>query len=117
MTFTDVRSYGTLTFTQDSEVVAKEHNKLGLDIMIPETKWPVFWEKVNSIISKKSVNGETIENLITDQKRLVCGIGNYLKAEVFYKARIAPMEKVTHFNKRRMEKIIRCHEIKDKTNV
>ena len=114
MTFTDVRSYGTLTFTQNNELITKEHEKLGLDIMNPVTTWPVFWDKVNIIISKKSVNGETIENLITDQKRLVCGIGNYLKAEVFYKARIAPMRKVATLSKKEWETLFKAMKSKTK---
>jgi formamidopyrimidine-DNA glycosylase len=94
MTFTDVRSYGTLTFTKDPSVVEKEHAKLGLNIMDANTTWPVFWKAVQIITTKKTAHTETVENLITDQKKLVCGIGNYLKAEVFYMAKIAPMRKV-----------------------
>ena len=94
MTFTDVRSYGTLTFTKDPAFVEKEHAKLGLYIMDANTTWPVFWKAVQVVTAKKTAHSETIENLVTDQQKLVCGIGNYLKAEVFYLARIAPMRKV-----------------------
>jgi len=94
MTFTDVRSYGTLTFTKDPAVVEKEHSKLGLYIMDATTTWPVFWKAVQKVTAKKTAHTDTIEDLITDQQKLVCGIGNYLKAEVFYMAKIAPMRKV-----------------------
>jgi formamidopyrimidine-DNA glycosylase len=108
MTFTDVRSYGTLTFTKDHTLVEKEHAKLGLYIMDASTTWPVFWKAVQAITTKKSINGETIENLVTDQQKLVCGIGNYLKAEVFYMAKIAPMRKVATMSEKELHSLFKA---------
>jgi len=112
MTFTDVRSYGTLTFTKDPTVIEKEHSKLGLYIMDKNTTWPLFWKIVQILTAKKTAHTETIENLITDQKKLVCGIGNYLKAEVFYMAKIAPMRKVATLNEKEWHTLFQAMKIK-----
>jgi endonuclease-8 len=86
--YSDPRSYGTLTFTNDATYIQKELEALAPDIMDRSTTYPVFRSRSKAIVDKKP--SMPIEELLSDQKRLVSGIGNYLKSEIMYSAKIAP---------------------------
>jgi formamidopyrimidine-DNA glycosylase len=86
--YTDQLSYGTLTFTQDQAVIDKELNKLAPDIESVTLK--TFLEQVD----KKLKTDGLIEDAIIDQHRFVSGIGNYLKSEILYHAKISPLRSV-----------------------
>jgi formamidopyrimidine-DNA glycosylase len=40
----------------------------------------------------------SVEEVLTDQKRVLCGIGNYLKSEILYDAKIAPMRTISNIS-------------------
>lgn len=86
--YSDPRSYGTLTFTKEPKEVAAAKDELALDMMDPTTTWTVFSERLTRIVKKRPTM--PIEELLVDQKRLVSGIGNYLKSEIMYAAKVAP---------------------------
>ena len=111
LTYSDPRSYGTLTFVNDVSQIEYEKSKLGLDIMSATTKWSNFWEKVQGL-KKKDI---TIDDLLMDQKLLICGVGNYLKSECLYLARISPKTLVKNMTKQQW--YILFHVIKKKTKV
>lgn len=94
--YSDPRSYGTLSFTKDKVFVLKEIQTLAPDIMAKDTTYAVFKSRLQSIINKKP--HMTIEELLSDQKKLVSGIGNYLKSEIMYAAKIAPMCHINDIN-------------------
>lgn len=54
-----------------------------------ETTYNLFISRAKMIINKKPLM--PIEELLSNQKMLVSGIGNYLKSEIMYAAKIAPM--------------------------
>lgn len=90
LTYSDTLSYGTLTFTKiDSEVYKKEIDKLGLDILDRGSTFKKFITRVNEI--KEKYKNKEIEEILTDQEILISGIGNYLKAEILYDAKISPL--------------------------
>jgi len=92
--YSDPRNFGTLTFTQDKTKIENEKNKLGLDITDRKTNWKNFYTEIQEFLKLKKSARYTVEELMTDQQLIICGIGNYLKSEIFYEAKIAPMRKV-----------------------
>lgn len=86
--YTDQLSYGTLIFTHDQAVIDKELHKLAPDIEAVNLK--TFLEQV---VKKQKTDG-LIEDAIIDQHKFVSGIGNYLKSEILYHAKISPLRSV-----------------------
>jgi formamidopyrimidine-DNA glycosylase len=86
--YTDQLSYGTLTFTNDQGLIDKELNKLAPDIEYTNLK--TFMEQVE----KKLKTDGLIEDAIIDQHQFVSGIGNYLKSEILYDAKLSPKRSV-----------------------
>jgi len=86
--YTDIRNFGTITLTDDQNIIQQEKDKLGLDIMDDQTTWTVFKNKLASL--KKTYLEKPLDEVLMNQKVLVCGVGNYLKAECLYDAKIAP---------------------------
>ena len=83
--YTDIRNFGTLTITQDPKVIGAEMSKLAPDVMDHATTYRVFQERVAQKMSTR-----LLEDVLMDQTCLVCGIGNYLKAEILYAAKVSP---------------------------
>ena len=90
LVYSDPRSYGTLTFTKNPQ---KDMDDLAPDIMDASTNWMLFSTRISGIV--KHSPSIPIEELLVDQKRLVSGIGNYLKSEIMYAAKIAPMRVIS----------------------
>jgi endonuclease-8 len=88
--FSDQLSYGTIKFENEQPF----ENNLALDIMNSKTTWKEFSKKLAPILSKK--NDKTIEELLVDQELLISGIGNYLKSEILYAAKIAPSRLISN---------------------
>lgn len=99
--YTDQLSYGTLTFTQDEKVIQKELNKLAPDIELVTEKQ--FMEQV---IKKQKTNG-LIEDALIDQQKFVSGIGNYLKSEILYDAKISPLRSVQDLSETDWKQILK----------
>jgi formamidopyrimidine-DNA glycosylase len=92
LAYDDARSYGTLTFTNDLNIINYELNRLAPSIMNTKTTFSTLIDRVNNLT--KANSNKFIEDILIDQKLLVSGIGNYLKSEVLYKARISPVRKI-----------------------
>lgn len=86
--YSDPRSYGTLTFTRN---IQPELDALAIDIM--DTTWPRF-QAALSVLRPAALKWP-VERLLSDQRKLVSGIGNYLKSEIMYAAQMAPMRTVS----------------------
>jgi DNA-formamidopyrimidine glycosylase len=95
--FTDFRNFGTLTFTNDQQVLEHEINKLAPDITEKTTNFKIIYERINNLTSFQKK--QKLEDIIIDQKIIVSGIGNYLKAEILYDAKINPLRKVSSLTK------------------
>jgi formamidopyrimidine-DNA glycosylase len=85
MVYDDQLSYGTLVFCQKEEA-DKQRAEIAPDIMDKSTTWSVVKPRIS-----KLHNPKPIEDVLADQSAIVSGVGNYLKSEILYKARIAPM--------------------------
>lgn len=101
--YTDVLSYGTLTFTNDANVVTKQLNMLAPDIGTVS-----YQEVLERVLSRPRLGKELIEDVMIDQKALFSGVGNYLKSEILYQARIAPMRTVASLTAAEWKIIVSC---------
>ena len=90
--YTDFRNFGTITFTNDQQIIDYEINKLAPDITDDKTTFKILLERVNNL--SISQQDKLLEDIIIDQKLILSGIGNYLKAEILYDAKINPLRKV-----------------------
>lgn len=84
--FRDQRHFGTIKFIPKSQL-GKKLESLGCDVLtddFTESQWQYLCERYGN---------KTLPALIMNQKR-VSGIGNYLKCEVLYQAKISPFRKI-----------------------
>jgi len=87
--FSDFRNFGTLTITKNKEQIQKELNAIAPDILDKNTTFSMIKDRISNL-KKDSL----LEEVIVDQKLIFSGIGNYLKAEVLYAAKISPLRKI-----------------------
>jgi formamidopyrimidine-DNA glycosylase len=91
--YSDFRNFGTMIFTNDNIIINHEINKLAPDILDPKLKFKDI-EK-NIILVTKKYKDKLIEDIIIDQRLILSGIGNYLKSEILYQAKISPLRKLS----------------------
>jgi len=81
--YNDMRNFGTIKFVQGKEPLIKKLNSLGPDLLAEECTNRVFAER----LAKK--HSKTIAEALMDQS-VLSGVGNYVKAEALYLAKINP---------------------------
>jgi formamidopyrimidine-DNA glycosylase len=86
--FSDMMSYGTLTITNDKAVISREIDTIALDIL--ETKFANVEKRIQEKVTQTNKHWLN-EDALVDQHFIVSGIGNYLKAEVLYGAKLSPL--------------------------
>ena len=79
--FNDPRRFGTVKFTNSELELTNKLNSLGPDMLNDPPGVDLFCQKLN-----KSTN---ITKLLMNQK-VISGVGNYIKAEALYSAKISP---------------------------
>lgn len=82
--FNDMRNFGTIHITTNKEQLQKKLDSLGPSVLDHPTE-KGFWER----FSAKKYQKKPIGILLMEQE-LVAGIGNYLRADILWKARISP---------------------------
>ena len=87
--FYDQLSFGTLKATPDKSDLDKKLRELGADLMDPNTTVEVFKTQMR----KKVNENKAIGNVIVNQK-LIAGVGNYLRADALWMAKLSPFRKV-----------------------
>ena len=87
MWFSDPRALGTIRFTSSQKEYERTLARLGPDVLSSDLTTEVFKK-----LCRKYAN-RNITSFLMDQN-VLAGIGNYLKAEILYAARIAPTRKV-----------------------
>ena len=100
----DPRSMATLHFTENEDILTSTLSKLGPDIMTEEFTLQI-WKKL--VQDHKNKN---ITSFLMDQY-ILSGIGNYIKAEVLYYAKISPMRKVGTLSENESEKLFEAIRI------
>lgn len=81
--FTDPRNFGTFKVTTAAGMRQKLR-EMGPDVAIHEMVPEEFWPRFEKYAKKK-----TIAEVLLDQ-RVFCGVGNYMRADALYLARIDP---------------------------
>lgn len=98
--FHDQLSYGTIKVFDDQNELNKKLNTLGIDIMSDD----ITIDKFSSSIKKKSNLDKYIGNVLMNQK-VISGIGNYLRADSLWHAKISPFRKVKNLTDKELEDI------------
>lgn len=96
--FRDTRSFATVKFTSNEDILKEKLDNLGPDIMRPEFKLPEFKKIANNYPTRN------ICSFLMDQS-VISGCGNYIKAEVLYDAKISPMRKVNSLSDNELDLI------------
>ena len=96
--FYDQLSFGTLKAVSSNDgnetlLLEKKLKELGPDLLDESTTFEVF--KTN--IKKKVNENKPIGNVIVNQK-IISGVGNYLRADALWMAKISPFRKVIDIN-------------------
>jgi len=85
--FNDPRHFGTIKFTNNKQDLIKKLNELGWDPFTPLTvQWKTYL--INSLKKSKKTICEDLMN-----QKIFAGVGNYIKCESLYLAKIAPLRK------------------------
>ena len=96
--FRNPRSFATLVFTTDYDVLETKLATLGPDIMTREFTLPKF-KKLACKYPKRNVT-----SFLMDQQ-VIAGCGNYIKAETLWYASVSPLRKVSSLKERELELI------------
>ncbi len=81
--FADFRNFGTLTFTNNAKELWEEMAYIAPDII--DAKMEDILKRVSTIKPTSR-----IEDVLMDQNGLVSGIGNIIKSEALYEAKVSP---------------------------
>lgn len=101
MVYDDQLSYGTITLCKHAEAEQIEAH-IAPDVMDPKTTWKMIKDRLQHVKGT-----QLIEDVLVEQGRIISGIGNYLKSEILYGAKIAPMRKVGTMNDADWKAILR----------
>lgn len=85
--FTDIRNFGTIRITDSLEETRKKIKSVGPNHLNDQISDDLFRER----LMKRS--DSTLAEVLMDQS-LIGGIGNYIKAEVLYRAKLSPNRRV-----------------------
>jgi formamidopyrimidine-DNA glycosylase len=86
--YSDFRNFGTLTFTQNMMTVLNEYTSIADNILSEAATWRHLQPRIKALQTNNP--RMTIDTLLMDQGALVSGIGNIIKSELLYDARISP---------------------------
>ena len=96
--FYDQLSFGTLKLIDTKTELEKKLKELGPDIMDKTSTLQVF----KKAITKGTNYKKAIGNVLVNQK-LISGIGNYLRADALWMAKVSPFRKVEDLNEDELE--------------
>ncbi len=98
--FYDQLSFGTLKLLETKSELDKKLRELGADMLDETTTFELFKKAI-----RKSVNKDkAIGNVLVNQK-LISGVGNYLRADALWLAKVSPFRKVSELNDIELENI------------
>ena len=89
--FNDMRNFGTFKFCHKDNLI-KKLNTLGADILDKEDKLKLFLKRI-----ERKRSDTFIASAILDQK-VSAGVGNYIRVEALYIAKISPFRKIKELN-------------------
>lgn len=86
--YSDQRNFGTFTFSDDADDLINKLSELA----------PDFLKNTDIDFDKLLTYNKPIVEVLTDQKKLGSGIGNYLVAEILYRAKLSPHRIASELN-------------------
>jgi formamidopyrimidine-DNA glycosylase len=95
--YKDLRQFGTITFTNDPIIILKELNKIAPDVLDDSIEFKDIQDRIK--------NNKSIDQILMDQKLVVSGIGNIIKSEVLYDAKINPKRKGIDLSEQEWKKV------------
>ncbi len=99
--FFDMLSFGTMSFVPDDGTLERKLRTIGPDIMdLQEMTFDVFQKQI-----RKSTNLAKPIGVVLMNQRVISGIGNYLRADVLWLARVSPFRKVRSLSTRELRGI------------
>lgn len=93
--YNDIRNFGTIIFNNDPEELNKKLKLLGPDIF---NRNEFTLDIIKYLLKKKIYQNKEIGIILMEQK-FISGIGNYLRAEILYNAKINPFNKICSLKK------------------
>ncbi len=100
--FSDFRNFGTLEFTNDPAKVIHEIESIAPDILDPRTSISEVKQRAENLDGRREV-----EEILMDQTALFSGIGNIIKSEALYSAKISPRRHLANLTSRELEVLFR----------
>jgi formamidopyrimidine-DNA glycosylase len=85
--FSDSRNFGTLKFIRGRNNFLEKLDSLGPDMLSEDVSIGLFQERLMKYPEK------TLPEVLMNQS-VICGVGNYVKAEALWRARLSPHRKV-----------------------
>jgi formamidopyrimidine-DNA glycosylase len=98
--YSDPRSFGIIRFVDDENEYKKIISALGPDVIQEDISLSEFTD----IFTKKKNVSKYIVEAIVDQKN-IAGIGNYLRAEIMYAAKLSPKLKFSEIDSSDMKRL------------
>ena len=102
--FVDTRNFGTLKLIKGKKAFIDKLNSLGPDLLNED----VSHERFIEALDKKS--HWTVAKAIMNQS-VVCGVGNYVKAEALYRAEISPHRLIGSLSTEELKALNMCCQI------
>jgi formamidopyrimidine-DNA glycosylase len=99
--FDDFRNFGTLTFTNNIMEIVEEMDRLAPDVLDPRTTDSFVLQRLSFIRPSLS-----IDQVLMDQTMMISGIGNILKSEILYDARISPKRSIATIGSKEWHRIL-----------
>lgn len=99
----DTLSFGTLKVLRTEVELQRKLRTIGPDVMEPGTTQNVFLERLRL----PRIATKPIGVVLLDQK-IVSGVGNYLRADCLYMARLSPFRKVRECSDGELERLYRA---------
>ncbi len=99
--FTDQRNFGTLKFVEGRSALIEKLKSLGPDLLSQSVEDGLFISRL------RSKNKWTIAKALMDQS-VVSGVGNYVKAEALWRARISPHRKIEDLQDDKLGLLKKC---------
>ena len=96
--FYDQLSFGTLKVVETRAELEKKLKELGADMLDETTGFEVFKKAVVKGVNKEKMIGNVLVN-----QRVISGIGNYLRADGLWLARVSPFRKVGELSDEELE--------------
>ncbi len=86
LNFYDFRNFGTLTFTNDPATIFREMDAIAPDIL-SSLSFNDFYKRLKTL---HIPDNKTLDVALMEQSLILSGIGNIIKSELLYDARVSP---------------------------